>query len=430
MNPTIAVVGAFVGATLLGMPLFVAVGLTTALALYLIDIPVTLLAQTAFTSLQPFPLLTIPLFVLAGRLMESGGMAAHMIKIAQTLVGAYRGSMAMVTISACALFAALSGSGPATTAAIGSVTIPEMIRQGYTKRFAAAVAASAGALGSMIPPSNLMIIYCLVAEESIPRLFLAGFVPGIGVALLLMLTAYIISVRRGYGTTTGQKFSLRPMLAACWQGKWAIFAPVLILGGIYSGIFTPTEAAAVAVFYALFIGLFVYRQLTWAGIADALRFTTLMTGILIIIAPSLAFGQVLAFYDLPQHVQALLDGIAADPLWVMIIIGLILIFVGTFMESLAQIILFTPVFLPAVVGMGVDPIVFGVFMVMSCEIGFLTPPLGGNLNVAARLTNISIEDVSVGVLPFILPYVILMLVMILLPQSITFIPDLIYGARP
>lgn len=428
MSASLIVVLCFVGFTLLGMPLFAAVGLTTAVALVLIDIPVTLLAQNAFTALQPFPLLTIPLFVLAGRLMETGGMASRMIAIAQSLVGAYRGSMSMVTIFGCALFAALSGSGPATTAAIGSVTIPEMVRQGYRPRFAAAVAASAGALGSMIPPSNLMIIYCLVAEESIPRMFLAGFLPGIAVALMLMVTAYVISVRQGYGST-GERFSFRPLLRAVWHGKWAVFAPVLILGGIYGGVFTPTEAASVAVFYALFVGVFVYRELTWQRFTEALKFTALMSGILIIIAPSLAFGQVLAFYDMPQAVQAFLDTIAANPFWVMVIVGLILIAVGTFMESLAQIILFTPIFLPGLVAMGVDPIVFGIFMVMSCEIGFLTPPLGGNLNVAARLTNISIEQVSIGVLPFILPYIIMMLAMIVFPEIITFLPDLVYGPR-
>ncbi|MGP1254755.1 MAG: TRAP transporter large permease [Kiloniellales bacterium] len=428
MSASLIVVLCFVGFTLLGMPLFAAVGLTTAVALVLIDIPVTLLAQNAFTALQPFPLLTIPLFVLAGRLMETGGMASRMIAIAQSLVGAYRGSMSMVTIFGCALFAALSGSGPATTAAIGSVTIPEMVRQGYRPRFAAAVAASAGALGSMIPPSNLMIIYCLVAEESIPRMFLAGFLPGIAVALMLMVTAYVISVRRGYGST-GESFSFRPLLRAVWHGKWAVFAPVLILGGIYGGVFTPTEAASVAVFYALFVGVFVYRELTWQRFTEALKFTALMSGILIIIAPSLAFGQVLAFYDMPQAVQSFLDTVAANPFWVMVIVGLILIAVGTFMESLAQIILFTPIFLPGLVAMGVDPIVFGIFMVMSCEIGFLTPPLGGNLNVAARLTNISIEQVSIGVLPFILPYMIMMLAMIVFPEIITFLPDLVYGPR-
>lgn len=429
MSPTVIVILCFLGFMVFGMPLFAAVGLAAAIALYLIDIPFTLLAQTAFTSLQPFPLLTIPLFILAGKLMELGGMSNRMITIAQTLVGSYRGSMAMVTIFACALFAALSGSGPATTAAIGSVTIPEMKRQGYRPRFAAAVSASAGALGSMIPPSNLMIIYCLVAQESIPRMFLAGILPGLGAAFLLLLIAYVISVMNNYGGND-DKFSIKPMLKALWEGKWAVFTPIIILGGIYSGLFTPTEAASVAMFYSLFVGIFIYRQLTWSGVMEALRFTALMTGILIIIAPSIAFGQIMALYDLPQSIESMLVTISSNPLWVMLFIGLILIAVGTFMESLAQVVLFTPIFLPGVVAMGVDPIVFGIFMVMSCEIGFLTPPLGGNLFIAARLTNISVEQVSIGVLPLILPYVFIMILIIIFPDIVTFLPNLVYGDSP
>jgi len=210
--------------TLMGVPLFVSVGLTTALALFLIDIPYTLMAQTGYGSLTPFPLLTIPLFVLAGRLMEVGGMASRMIAIATNLVGAYRGSMGLVTVFACMLFAALSGSGPATTAAIGSVTVPAMKREGYDVPFAAAITASAGALGSLIPPSNLLIIYGLVSETSIPRLFLAGLLPGVLVTILLMITTYIIARRRGYGGD-GDAFSWQPFLGAAWDGKWSIGAP-------------------------------------------------------------------------------------------------------------------------------------------------------------------------------------------------------------
>ena len=210
MNPLSVLAAVFAGLTVVSMPLFAAVGLTTILALYLIDIPFTLMAQTGYSSLTPFPLLTIPLFVLAGRLMEVGGMADRMISVATSLVGSYRGSLGLVTCFACMLFAALSGSGPATTAAIGSVTIPAMKREGYSVPFAAAIAASAGALGSLIPPSNLMIIYGLVSETSIPRLFLAGIVPGIIITVLLMLTTYAIAVRRGYGGS-GEPFSWGPV---------------------------------------------------------------------------------------------------------------------------------------------------------------------------------------------------------------------------
>jgi C4-dicarboxylate transporter DctM subunit len=426
MSPLLILAVAFVVLTIMGIPLFVSVGMTTLLALYLIDIPYTLMAQTGYASLTPFPLLTIPLFVLAGRLMEVGGMATRMISIATNLVGAYRGSMGLVTVFACMLFAALSGSGPATTAAIGSVTVPAMKREGYDVPFAAAITASAGALGSLIPPSNLMIIYGLVSETSIPRLFLAGLIPGLLITILLMITTYIIARRRNYGGN-GDPFTWGPFLKAAWDGKWSIGAPVLILGGIYGGAFTPTEAAGVAVFYSLFVGLFVYRELTLKKLIEALRFTALLTGILILITPTLAFGQLTAFYDVPMAVQEGITSITTNTFLVLMLIGIFYIFIGTFMESLAQIVLFTAVFLPLVTSLGVDPVLFGVFTVITCEIGFLTPPLGANLTVAARISGISIERISVAVLPFILAYVIGLIILTLFPDLTLFLPNWAYG---
>lgn len=355
-------------------------------------------------------------------------MATRMIDVAKSFVGNYRGSLGMVTVIACMMFAALSGSGPATTAAIGSVMIPAMQRDGYSPRFAAAVSASAGALGSMIPPSNLMIIYGLVSETSIPRLFLAGFVPGFFITALLLLTAYLIARRQGYGgKASGQHFVWRHCLAVFWAGKWALGAPVIILGGIYGGAFTPTEAAAVAVFYSLFVGLFIYRELTRQKIVEALRFTALMAGLLVLLAPAQAFGQLTAYYDVPTAVQGLVTSLTNNRILVMMLIGLFYIFIGTFMESLAQIILFTAVFLPLVKQLGVDPVLFGVFTVMTCEIGFLTPPVGGNLNVAARITGISIEQVSVAVLPFIVAYLAGLLFLIVWPEATLLLPNLVYG---
>ena len=426
MSPLLILAIVFVVFTVMGIPLFVAVGLTTAIALYLIDIPYTLLAQTGYGSLTPFPLLTIPLFVLAGRLMEVGGMANRMIAIATNLVGAYRGSMGLVTVFACMLFAALSGSGPATTAAIGSVTVPAMKREGYDVPFAAAITASAGALGSLIPPSNLLIIYGLVSETSIPRLFLAGVIPGFMVTLLLMITTYIISRRRGYGGN-GAAFSWGPFLKAAWDGKWSIGAPVLILGGIYGGAFTPTEAAGVAVFYSLFVGMFIYRELTVQKVIDSLRFTALLTGILILLTPTLAFGQLTAFYDVPSAVQDGITSITENKVLVLLLIGVFYIFIGTFMESLAQIVLFTAVFLPLALSLGVDPVMFGIFTVITCEIGFLTPPLGANLTVAARISGISIERISVAVLPFIVAYIVGLMILITFPEIATFLPNWLYG---
>ncbi len=426
MDDLMLIAVVFTVLTVIGVPLFAAVGVTTILALYLIDIPYTLMAQTGYNSLTPFPLLTIPLFILAGRLMEVGGMANRLIGIATSLVGAYRGSLGLVTVFACMLFAALSGSGPATTAAIGSVTIPAMKREGYSTPFAAAIAASAGALGSLVPPSNLMIIYGLVSETSIPRLFLAGFVPGFFVTALLMVVTYIIARRRNYGGT-GDPFNWAPFLRALWAGKWAIGAPVLILGGIYGGVFTPTEAASVAVVYALLVGTMVYGELTLAKVIESLRFTALMAGLLILLTPTLAFGQLSAFYDVPTAVENSITAITSSPIVVMMLIGVFYIIIGTFMESLAQIILFTSVFLPLVTQLGIDPVLFGVFTVMTCEIGFLTPPLGGNLNVGARISGATIEQISVAVLPFILAYIIGLLFVILIPDATLWLPNLVYG---
>lgn len=426
MNELLILTMCFVVLTVMGVPLFASVGLTTALALFLIDIPFTLLAQTGYSSLTPFPLLTIPLFVLAGRLMETGGMAGRMIGIATKLVGAYRGSMGLVTVFACMLFGALSGSGPATTAAIGSATVPAMKKDGYDVPFAAAITASAGALGSLIPPSNLMIIYGLVSETSIPRLFLAGIIPGFLVTTLLMITTYLIARRRGYGGG-GDPFTWGPFLSAAWEGKWSIGAPVLILGGIYGGIFTPTEAAGVAVFYALFVGLFIYRELTPKKVLEALRFTALLTGILILLTPTLAFGQLTAFYDVPAAVQVGITSITSNPILVLLLIGVFYIFIGTFMESLAQIVLFTAVFLPLVTSLGIDPVLFGIFTVITCEIGFLTPPLGANLTIASRISGISLERISVAVLPFIAAYIVGLIILILIPDLTLFLPNWVYG---
>ena len=426
MSALVALAIVFTVLTVIGTNLFAAVGLTTFLALLLIHIPTTLMAQTGYTSLLPFPLLTIPMFVLAGRLMEVGGMGHRLIRIATSLVGSYRGSLGLVTIFACTLFAALSGSGPATTAAIGSITVPAMERDGYKVPFAAAIAASGGALGSLIPPSNLMIIYGLVSETSIPRLFLAGFLPGILISLLLMLTTYMIARRHDYGGS-GQPFSWLPAAKAFWDGKWAIGAPVVILGGIYSGVFTPTEASGIAVAYALFVGLFIHRELTLTKVVQSLRFTALMSGLLILLTPTIAFGQLSAFYDVPDAVHALITGLTTNVYVIMIFIGIFYIFIGTFMELLAQIILFTPVFLPLVSKLGVDPVLFGVFTVITCEIGFLTPPVGGNLNIAARISGTTIEQVSVAVLPLIVAYGIGLILLIFIPSLSLWLPDLLFG---
>lgn len=419
----------FVFTMSIGVPIPFAAGIATLAGIYIADIPMTLIAHSAWTAFEPFPLVTIPLFVLAGQLMEHGGMSEKLVAIAQKLVGAYKGGLGLVTVVACMFFAALSGSGPATTAAIGSITIPAMKKEKYQPRFASAIAAAAGALGSMIPPSNLLIIFALVSDESIPRLFLAGMLPGLALGLMLMGVTFLIAWRNRYGGT-GDAFNFRPLLSAVWEGKWALFAPVLILGGIYTGVFTPSEAAAVAVFYGLFVGLFVYRGLTLKKTLAAFKFTAIVVGtVLFILGSTKAFGQLVTLYDIPDSILNLFAAFTQYPWLVMLLIGVFYIIVGMWLESIPQIIIFTAVFLPLATSLGVDPIVFGIFTVMTCELGFLTPPIGVNLFVAARIGDVTIEDISVGVLPLLIPYVLMILILVFFSDWVTYLPDLVYGVR-
>ncbi|MCG8563973.1 MAG: TRAP transporter large permease, partial [Desulfobacterales bacterium] len=372
-------------------------------------------------------LTTIPLFTLAGFLMERGGMSDQLINISRKLVGAYRGGLGLVTVVACMFFAALSGSGPATTAAIGSITIPSMLDEEYKPRFAGAIAAAAGALGSLIPPSNLLIIYGLVAEQSIPKLFLAGIVPGLMIGFLLMIFVAFIARKNNYGGD-GEKVSLRPLLEAMWEGKWALGAPLIILGGIYSGIVTPSEAAAIAVFYALFVGFFIYKGLTLKKLIKACEESILMIGtVLFILGSTKAFGQLVTLYDIPESIAMIFSAVTENPTLVLLMIGGFYILIGTWMDSIPQIIIFTAVFLPFTNQLGIDPILFGIVTVMTCEVGFLTPPIGANLFVASKISKVSIEEISVGILPLLLPYVIMFLLIVVLPFWVLFLPNLCYG---
>lgn len=418
----------FVGTMVIGVPIPFAAGLATIIGLYIIDIPMEMMAQAAFNAFEAFPLTTIPLFTLAGQLMEKGGMSEHLINIAKKLVGAYKGGLGLVTVVACMFFAALSGSGPATTAAIGSITIPSMLKEGYKPNFAAAVSASAGALGSMIPPSNLLIIYALVTDVSIPRLFLAGIIPGLAIACLLMVVTFVIARKKNYGGSS-DAISLKPLLDALWQGKWAVGAPVIILGGIYTGIFTPSEAAAVAVFYGLFVGMFIYKGLTWNGLLEAFKFTAITIGtVLFILGSTKAFGTLVTLYDIPEVMGGFFSGFARHTWLVLLCIGVFYIIMGMWLESIPQIIIFTAVFLPVVEPLGVDPVLFGVFTVMTCEVGFLTPPIGVNLFVASKLANTTIEDVSLGVIPLLMPYIGIIFLLAFWGGWVTFLPDFFYGA--
>lgn len=331
----------------------------------------------------------------------------------------------MVTILACMIFAALSGSGPATTAAIGSIMIPGMISAGYRKDDAAAASATGGTLGILIPPSNPMIIYGVVANCSIAGLFMAGFVPGFVLTTFMCITSYFIAKKRGYGSMS-QKFSLLALGKAIWDGKWALATPVIILGGIYGGIFTPTEAAEVGVIWTLIVGLLVYRKLTWRNISSALVRTAAFAGsATVLVGVSMAFSRLLTLYEIPQTVGAFLASISTDPTITLLLIAFFIFLCGFVADTLAMVVVLAPVFLPITNALGIHPIQLGILFVVCCETGFLTPPFGANLFITMKITDVTLESVAMRALPYLLVIWLLIFIIAAFPQFTMFLPKLL-----
>lgn len=422
----IILVTVFVVCVVIGVPIFATIGMATLIPM-IIDggLPLTLIPSALYTGVDNFPLIAVIGFILAGSLMESADITEKIIQVAKCIAGGFTGGLAIVTILACSIFAALSGSGPATTAAVGALAVPMMIRYNYHKNFAAGVSAAGGALGILIPPSNPMIIYAITANVSVGKMFIAGFIPGIFVSFILMLTVFFISKKRGY-VGTKEKFSLKKSLFAIWDGRWALLTPIIILGGIYGGVFTPTEAAEVAVIYSLFVGIFIYKKLTLSKIYKAFVNASVMSGtIMIIVGIAIAFGRLLTLYQIPQMVAKGIMNITTNPNVVLLLIAAMLLFVGTWMETLSQIIVLVPIFLPLVTSLGIDPIHFGIIFVLMCEIGFLTPPLGANLYVATKIADVTIEGVSLGVFPLVLAYIFCAIIIIFSPGFVLWFPNLL-----
>jgi C4-dicarboxylate transporter DctM subunit len=407
-----------IAALVLGIPIGYALGIATVLGLLLTHIPLVYMAQALYTGVGLFPLIAIPGFILAGLLMERSGLTDRIIRLVSIVVGNVPGGLAIVTIISCMLFASLTGSGPATTAAIGSIMIPAMVRHGYPVPFAAAVAATGGTLGILIPPSNPMIIYGVVANVSVAGLFLAGIVPGVLIATGLAGYCLVVGWRRGY-RASGVFFAWGPFARALWEGKAALFMPVIVLGSIYLGFATPTEASMLGVVYTMGYGL-ILRRFTLGDVAEAMVQTGRLTGaVLIIMGPAMAFGKLLTLYDIPTQISQGIASLSTNPIVVLGLISVFLVFVGTFMETLSTIVLLTPIFLPILAKLSVDPVHFGILFVVLSEIGFLTPPLGVNLYVASAITGRGIEPISRAAIPFVLLLLAFCALLIVFPSLST-----------
>jgi len=384
----------------LSIPIGITLGLATGIAMWLTsDIPMIMLAQKSVTGLDSFPLLAIPFFILAGALMCNGGISRRLVALAESLVGYIVGGLAMVTVLACMFFAAISGSGPATVSAIGSFMIPSMKERKYDAGFAAAITAAAGTIGVIIPPSIPFVIYCVVAQCSIGDMFIAGIIPGIIIGIALMLVCYITARKRNYKTMTDRpRFS--EVAKAFKESFWALLVPLIILGGIYGGIFTPTEAAVVAVVYSVVIGKFVYRELDMKVLYDCLKSTGLINGATsFLIGLSMAFASHLAMAQIPAKIAAWLTTFVDSPFLLLMIINVFLLVIGCFVDNIAAVIILTPILLPVVKMIGIDPIHFGLIITVNLACGFISPPYGINLFVASAISGESIESISREIIP-------------------------------
>ncbi|MDI3499771.1 MAG: hypothetical protein PWR28_771 [Synergistaceae bacterium] len=357
-----------------------------------------LVAQKSVTGLDSFPLLAIPFFILAGALMLQCGISKRLVNLAESLVGFITGGLTMVTVLACMFFAAISGSGPATVSAIGSFMIPAMKEKGYDAGFATAISAAAGTIGVIIPPSIPFVIYGVAAQVSIGDMFIAGAIPGLILGLSLMRVCFIESRRRGYDRSIND-FSFGSACKAFKEAAWALVIPVVVLGGMYGGIFTPTEAAVVAVVYSLFVGRFIYKELDAKKIYECLLDSFLVNGATqFMIGLSIAFATYLAMAQIPATVATWLSAVSEKPAVTLLIINIFLLTVGCFVDNIAPVIILTPILFPVVTRLGIDPVHFGLFMTVNLAVRFVTPPYGINLFVASAISGEPIESISKNLL--------------------------------
>lgn len=398
------------------VPIGIAVGLATLITMVLFsNIPSLVITQNAFAGIDSFPLLAIPFFILAGALMSSGGISRRLLNFANALVGFVTGGLAMVTTLASMFFAAISGSAVATVSAIGSFMIPAMKEKGYDTGFSAAISASAGTIGIIIPPSIPFVIYGVVTGTSVGELFIGGVIPGILIAVALMVVCYFVAKREGYGGQ-GKWVGIRQVLVALNDAKWALLAPLIVLGGIYGGIFTPTEAAVVGVVYAAVIGYFVYRELTFQLVYDALLDTIIINGVTtFMVGLSVGFANYLSMKQIPGTICSSLLTLTDNKFLLLLLINAFLLLVGCLIDNIPACIILAPILLPVVTRLGIDPVHFGVFMTLNLAIGFVTPPYGPNIFVASAVAGIPMERMLRYLWPFILALVAVLLLTTYVP---------------
>ena len=427
MEPqAIILVLSFLMLLLMGVPIAVAIGLSTWLAvLSLGEVPTGyIIAQRMSTGIASFPLLAIPFFILAGILMGEGGMARRLIDFASALVGRFTGGLSYVSVLTCMMFGAISGSATAAVSSIGGFMIPEMNKKGYDRRFSVAVTTTAATTGLIIPPSNIMIVYAVVTGNiSVAAMFLAGVLPGIVVGLVIMAVAGMISTHRGYGG--GSRASLQDIVRTGLRAALSLLLIVIVLAGILGGVFSATEAAAIAVLYAFVLAVLVYREVRWSDLPRILLRCGITTSvIMLLVGTSQAMSWLLAYQNIPQSVSSAMLGLSDNPLVILLLINVLLLAVGTFMDMTPAVLIFTPIFLPVVIGLGMDPVHFGIMMIVNLCIGLCTPPVGTCLFVGCGVGRTSIAEVTRPMVPFFFAMLAALMLITYVPWLSMWLPQL------
>ena len=410
----------------LGVPIAYCIGLAVVAGLLVADFPLSLVPQRLFTSCDSFVLLAVPLFILAGTIMASGGMSIRLIRFIDSLIGRVRGGLALVSIAACAFFAAISGSGAATVAAIGSVMYPEMVTRGYDKRFVAATIACGSTVGVVIPPSIPLIIYGVLTNTSIAALFFAGIIPGIIASANLMITSRFISRRRDYQFESVE--APRSIKKSFKGGFLALLMPLIILVGIYGGIFTPTESAAVAAVYALIVCLLIYHEMKIRDLFKALSGAAVTSSmIMMLIATASLFSWLLTIENVPQTIANVVLGISSNKFVFLMLINVVFLMLGMFLDTSVIILLVVPIFFPVAMLLGVDPIHFGLITVFNLSVGQETPPFGICLLTASGVSGLAVEEIVRNYLPYLFADIVTLLLITYVPFLTTGLPHLLFG---
>jgi tripartite ATP-independent transporter DctM subunit len=403
----------------------VSIGLAAILGIQIANINMLISVKEMFNSLNKFPLAAIPFFILAGNLMETGGISRRLVEFAKSIVGGVQGGLPMTCVLTCMIFAAVSGSSVATTFAIGAILIPALIKHGYPTNYAAALQATSAELGVIIPPSIPLILYGVAAEVSIGELFIAGFGPGIFIGVSLMLFVHLYCRWKGWGKNDGEgRLSVGRATA---QAAWALFMPVIILGGIYGGVFTPTEAAAVAVFYALIVGMVVYGEIKPRDLFPILKKSVVSSAVIMfIIANAGLFAFLLTRAGVPTEIGNWLNKVLESPAMFLLGVNLALFVIGMFIETSAAILVLAPILVPVAIHFGIDPVHFGLIMVINLAMGMITPPFGVNLFAACTIARISLDQIVSRLLPFIVVIFCCLMVVTYVPSISLTLRDLVY----